>query len=164
MPATEAELMDRLDALGIETDTMRHAPMFTVEDGLHLHGEIPGGHCKSLFLKDKKGGLWLVSALHDTGINLKALQAIIGAARLSFGRPDLLEKVLGVTPGTVTPFALINAEPGSLSVILDQRMMEMTPIHFHPLTNAATTAIKPNDLLRFISDCGFTAKVTPLPG
>ena len=113
MAATEQDLMRRLDALGIPAATRRHEPLFTVEDGRHLHEGLPGAHCKSLFLKDKKGALWLVVALHDTRVDLKALQKALGAARFSFGKPDLLMEVLGVTPGAVTPFALINAEGGA---------------------------------------------------
>ena len=113
MAATERDLMRRLDELGIPAATHRHEPLFTVEDGRHLHEGLPGGHCKSLFLKDKKGALWLVVALHDTRVDLKLLQKALGAARFSFGKPDLLMEVLGVTPGAVTPFALINAAGGA---------------------------------------------------
>ena len=163
MAATEQDLMRRLDELGIPAATRRHEPLFTVEDGLHLHEGLPGAHCKSLFLKDKKGALWLVVALHDTRVDLKLLQKALGAARFSFGRPDLLMEVLGVTPGAVTPFALINAEGGAqnadrdatLSVALDARMLAHEIVNYHPLTNDATTAISPGDLLRFIRAMGY---------
>ena len=167
MAATERDLMRRLDALGIPAATRRHEPLFTVEDGRHLHEGLPGAHCKSLFLKDKKGALWLVVALHDTRVDLKALQKALGAARFSFGKPDLLMEVLGVTPGAVTPFALINAEGGArdagqgagqnatLSVVLDARMLDHDIVNYHPLTNDATTAISPGGLLRFIREMGY---------
>ncbi len=156
MAATEQDLMRRLDALGIPAATRRHEPLFTVEDGRHLHEGLPGAHCKSLFLKDKKGALWLVVALHDTRVDLKALQKALGAARFSFGKPDLLMEVLGVTPGAVTPFALINAEGGAqLSVVLDARMLAHDIVNYHPLTNDATTAISPGDLLRFVREMGY---------
>ncbi len=159
MAATERDLMRRLDELGIPAATHRHEPLFTVEDGRHLHAGLPGGHCKSLFLKDKKGALWLVVALHDTRVDLKGLQKALGAARLSFAKPDLLMEVLGVAPGAVTPFALINAEGGArdatLSVVLDARMLAEEIVNYHPLTNDATTAISPDDLLRFIREMGY---------
>lgn len=163
MAATERDLMRRLDELGIPAATHRHEPLFTVEDGRHLHEGLPGGHCKSLFLKDKKGALWLVVALHDTRVDLKGLQKALGAARFSFAKPDLLMEVLGVTPGAVTPFALINAEGGAreaardatLSVVLDARMLAEEIVNYHPLTNDATTAISPADLLRFIREMGY---------
>ena len=159
MAATERDLMRRLDELGIPATTHRHEPLFTVEDGRHLHEGLPGGHCKSLFLKDKKGALWLVVALHDTRVDLKGLQKALGAARFSFGKPDLLMEVLGVTPGAVTPFALINAAGGArdatLSVVLDARMLAEEIVNYHPLTNDATTAISPDDLLRFIRAMGY---------
>lgn len=157
--ATERDLMRRLGELGIPATTRRHEPLFTVEDGRHLHEGLPGGHCKSLFLKDKKGALWLVVALHDTRVDLKGLQKALGAARFSFAKPDLLMEVLGVTPGAVTPFALINAEGGArdatLSVVLDARMLAEDIVNYHPLTNDATTAISPGDLLRFIREMGY---------
>ncbi len=167
MAATERDLMKRLDELGIPVTTRRHEPLFTVEDGLHLHQGLPGAHCKSLFLKDKKGALWLVVALHDTRVDLKGLQKALGAARFSFGKPDLLMEVLGVTPGAVTPFALINAAGAArnaareaardtaLSVVLDARMLAGDIVNYHPLTNDATTAISPGDLLRFIREMGY---------
>ena len=159
MAATERDLMKRLDELGIPVTTRRHEPLFTVEDGLHLHEGLPGAHCKSLFLKDKKGALWLVVALHDTRVDLKGLQKALGAARFSFGKPDLLMEVLGVTPGAVTPFALINAadtaRDTTLSVVLDARMLAGDIVNYHPLTNDATTAISPGDLLRFIREMGY---------
>ena len=163
MAAIERDLMRRLDELGIPAATRRHEPLFTVEDGRHLHEGLPGGHCKSLFLKDKKGALWLVVALHDTRVDLKLLQKALGAARFSFAKPDLLMEVLGVTPGAVTPFALINAAGGAreaardapLSVVLDARMLAEEIVNYHPLTNDATTAISPADLLRFIREMGY---------
>ena len=98
MPATEEQLFTRFEELGIETTTKRHPPVFTVEEAKSLRGELPGGHCKSLFLKDKKGALWLVVCLEDRRMDMKALQAAIGSGRLSFGKPDLLVEVLGVEP------------------------------------------------------------------
>ena len=152
MPATEIELFERLERLGIETTTHRHAPMFTVADAKKLRGELPGGHSKNLFLKDKKGVLWLVVALEDTEIDLKALSGIMGSARLSFGKPDLLMEILGVPPGSVTPFALINATPSQLHVVLEAKMLSHAVINFHPLSNEATTAISPEGLLFGIAD------------
>src|SRR5437588_863655 len=107
-PATPEDLLRRLDALGIKSETHSHPPLMTVEDSKRLRGDLPGGHCKNLFLKDKKGRMWLVVTLEDRRVDIKALEARLGAARLSFGSPDRLLANLGVTPGAVTPFALIN--------------------------------------------------------
>jgi Ala-tRNA(Pro) deacylase len=160
--ATEKDLFDRLETLGIETKTLRHAPVFTVDEGRALWAQLPGGHCKSLFLKDKKAVLWLVVALADTAIDMKSLQSKISSARLSFGKPELMTEILGVVPGSVTPFALINPSSRGTRVILEQRMLEVSPVHYHPLTNEATTAITPEDLIKFITACGHTPEVLPL--
>ncbi len=155
MPASRDDLYQFLDRLGISTTTREHPAARTVEEAREHWRDIPGGHCKNLFLKDRKGLLWLVVTLADARIDLKSLPKKIGSARLSFGRAELLQEVLGIEPGSVTPFALINARPGSLNVILDKTMMEHEILNYHPLTNTATTSIARNDLLRFISACDF---------
>lgn len=155
MPATEADLMARLIELDIQTVTHRHAPLFTVEESRALRGDLPGGHCKTLFLRDKKRNPWLVVALEDRVIDLKALTKAIGAKPLSFGSVVLLWDVLGVTPGAVTPFALINDSDARVRVVLDKGMLDLDPLNYHPLHNEATTAIAPGDLVRFVRAMGF---------
>jgi Ala-tRNA(Pro) deacylase len=154
MPATPADLFARLDALGIPHKTYEHPPVHTVADAVRLRGQLPGGHCKSLFLKDKKGGLWLVVALEDHRVDLKALAEQLGAPRFSFGSPALLEATLGVTPGSVTPFGLINESAREVRVVLEEEMLAEDPLNYHPLVNRATTAIASADLLRFIAASG----------
>lgn len=162
MAATPAELFARLDALGIRHLTHHHPPVFTVAEAAMLRGSLPGGHCKSLFLKDRKDGLWLVVALEDRRIDLKALADRLRAPRFSFGSPALLEAVLGVTPGSVTPFALINDRARRVRVVLDAAMLKRDPLNYHPLVNTETTSIAPGDLLRFIEQCGHRAEVVEL--
>jgi Ala-tRNA(Pro) deacylase len=159
MPATRAELMQFLEGLGIVTSTAEHAPVFTVEEAKKVHDSIPGGHCKNLFCKDEKGILWLIVALEDAVINLKTAPAKIGSRRLSFGKPDLLMEVLGVEPGSVTPFGLINDKAARTNVILDDAMMRGEQLNFHPLRNDATTTIKAADLLTFIRACGHEPRI-----
>ena len=154
MPATREELFAQMRDLGIETTTHTHPPVFTVEEAKRHCGHLPGGHCKSLFLKDKKGRLWLVVALDDQAIDLKALAKELGAARFSFGRAELLEQVLGVSPGAVTPFGLINDRERRVEVVLDAAMMELKLLNYHPLSNDATTAIRPQDLIDLIVSFG----------
>lgn len=154
MDATPDTVFRRLEDLGIAFETHGHAPVFTVEQAQAHCGHLPGGHCKNLFLKDKKGALWLVVALGERPIDMKDLRHRIGSHHLSFGKPDLLRRVLGVEPGSVTPFALINDPGGRVRVILDKEMMTLDLLNYHPLTNAMTTAICPGDLLRFIRDTG----------
>ncbi len=162
MAATTEDLFARFEALGIRTTTHRHAAMFTVEESKTLRGELPGGHCKSLFLHDKKGALWLVVTLEDRRLDLAALARLIGAARLSFGKPVVLKEVLGVEPGAVTPFALINDTEHRVNVVLDKAMLDHDPLNYHPLVNTATTAIRPADLMAFIAACGHEPTIVDL--
>ncbi len=162
MPANRDDLFERFAALNIATRTSEHEPVFTVEQARALRGEIPGGHCKNLFLKDKKGAIWLIVCLEDAAIDLKSLPKKIGSARISFGKPDLLMEVLGVEPGSVTPFALINDTTNRVNVILDARLMENEIVNFHPLQNTATTSIRSADLLAFVQSCGHEPHVVPV--
>jgi len=161
-PLTPEQLFARLDAIGIAHRTYSHPPVFTVVEAVALRGQLPGGHCKSLFLKDKKGGLWLVVALEERRIDLKRLADALGAPRFSFGNADLLFGVLGVRPGSVTPFALANDTAQRVAVVLDRFMLEHDPLNYHPLENDRTTAIAPGDLLRFIEACGRRPRLVDL--
>ena len=154
MPAGPQQLLARLDALAIAWTLHRHAPVFTVEEARRHCGHLPGCHCKNLFLKDRKGALWLVVARDDAPIALKQLDRRIGAARLSFARPELLMEALGVQPGAVTPFALVNDGGCRVRVVLDEIMMAASLVNYHPLTNDATVALAPDALMRFIRSCG----------
>ena len=162
MPASIDDLMARFAELGIATTTHRHPPLHTVAESKSLRGDLPGGHCKTLFLKDKKGELWLLVTLEDRAVDLKHLHKRIGSGRLSFGKPNLLWEVLGVRPGAVTPFALINDTERRLRVFLDAEMMALPLVNYHPLENTATTAIVPNDLERFIRACGHEPRMIDL--
>lgn len=162
MSTTPDQLFQRLTDLNINADTTEHEAVFTVEQARALRGEIPGGHCKNLFLKDKKGALWLVVCLEDAVIDLKALPALIGAARISFGKAELLSEVLGVEPGSVTPFALINDTAHRVNVVLDAKMMQHDVVSYHPLINTATVTLTPDDLLKFISSCGHEPQIIEL--
>jgi Ala-tRNA(Pro) deacylase len=164
MPATPDHLFARFAALGIAERTYDHPAVFTVEEAKALRGKLPGGHCKSLFLKDRKGGLWLAVMLEERRIDLKALADRLGAPRFSFGSAELLQEVLGVTPGSVTPFALINDRAHRIGLVLDEEMLRHDPLNYHPLVNTKTTAVSPADLLKFIGDCGHQARILSLDG
>lgn len=153
-PATEDDLFARFDALGIKHTTTRHRPVFTVEEGADLKAQMPGGHSKNLFLKDKKGALFLLCALGDTVIDLNAVSKLLGAGRFSFGSAERLKAHLGVEPGSVTIFALINDPERRVTLVLDEALLAHDPVNFHPLKNDATTAISPADLLKFIAALG----------
>ena len=154
IPATEEDLFARFNALGIAHTTTRHRPVFTVEEGADLKAQMPGGHSKNLFLKDKKGALFLLCALGETAIDLNAVSKLLGAGRFSFGSAERLKEYLGVEPGSVTIFALINDPERRVTLLLDEGLLAHDPVNFHPLKNDATTAISPADLLKFIAALG----------
>jgi Ala-tRNA(Pro) deacylase len=156
------DLFTRLAALGIATVTVEHPPLFTVDDARTLRGEIPGAHTKNLFLKCKKGQLWLVTALEDAPIDLKTLHHKLGSGRLSFASAELLGEVLGVTPGSVSTFGVINDTANRASVVLDEGLMRFERINLHPLVNTATTGISREGLISFLSSCGHPPKILAL--
>jgi Ala-tRNA(Pro) deacylase len=157
MLSDRATLFARLEELGIASSTVEHAPMFTVEQSQSLRGTIPGAHTKNLFLKAKDGRMVLVIAKEDTPVDLKALAKRLGFGRFSFGKPELLLAVLGIEPGAVTAFALINETSRQLSaVVVDEALMNFAEVNCHPLINSATTRIATEDLIRFIEACGHT--------
>jgi len=155
-------LFARLDALGIATNTVEHAAVFTVEQSAALRGEIQGAHTKNLFLTGKDGRTVLVVAKEDTRVDLKALGKTLGLGRLSFASAALLEAVLGVPAGSVTPFALLNDPAGSVIVVVDQALTEFAEVNCHPLENTATTRLAMPDLLRFIVASGHEPRVLAL--
>lgn len=160
MPATPADLFAALDRLGIAHCTVTHPPLFTVEQSRALHAEVPGGHTKNLFLRDKKGAVFLVVALADAAIDLKGLHRVLGASgRFSFGSAELMMELLGVTPGSVTPFGVINDAGGRVAVVLDAAMMEHAVLNYHPLDNTMTTTIARDDLVKFLEATGHPPRI-----
>jgi len=154
MPATRQDLFALFDELGIAHATTEHEPVFTVEEGEAIKADLPGGHTKNLFLKDKKDRRVLVSALGETQVRVNRLHRLIGCQRLSFAREDVLFDALGVRPGSVTAFALMNDTQGRVTFVLDAALLATDPVNFHPLSNDATTAIARDDLLKFAKATG----------
>ena len=160
MPATPADLFAFLDRMGIAHRTVTHPALFTVEQSRALRGTIAGGHTKNLFLKDKKGALFLVTALEDAVIELKSLHRLIGAGgRFSFGSAELMRATLGIEPGAVTPFAAMNDTDRRVGVVLDAALMRHETVNCHPLTNTMTTSIARADLLRFLEAVGHPPRI-----
>lgn len=149
-----ARLLERLDEWGIPYRLHGHPPVFTVEEARVHTAHLPGGHCKNLFLKDKKDRLWLATVLDARRVDLNALAKRVGAGRLSFGKPPLLAEVLGVEPGSVTPLAVINDRDRRVRVLLDRALMAFEEINCHPLTNDATVVLARDDLRRFFRATG----------
>jgi Ala-tRNA(Pro) deacylase len=157
------QLFTRLDALGLAHRTVEHPPVFTVEQAKQHRGELPGHHIKNLFLRNKKGAMWLVVALEDREIDLKRLGERLGAGRLSFGSPERLRKHLGVEAGSVTPFAVVNDTVHQVTLVLDRGLAEGGPVNAHPLTNTMTTAISFADLSRFFEATGHAPQWLEFP-
>ena len=165
MPASPDELFAYLDSLGIAHKTVSHPPLFTVEDGRSARGAVPGAHTKNLFVRDKKGTPFLVVALEDAVLPLKSLHRMLGASgRFSFGSAELMRDLLGVEPGSVTPFAAINDNTGRVTVVLDAAMMAHEVLNFHPLVNTGTTTISRDDLVRFLEATGHKPRIVAVAG
>ena len=158
------ELLDRLSSLGIAAETVEHAPVFTVAESKSVKEQVPGAHSKNLFVKDKKGRFFLISAKHDTEIDLKRTHEAIGASgRLSFGSAEQLRDLLGVEPGSVTAFAVVNDTEGRVTMVLDANLMEHERVNFHPLVNSMTTGVSREDLVTFLRDTGHDPLILRLP-
>lgn len=154
-PKTQDELFQFLDSLGIKHATKRHEPVFTVAESVALRDEIPGGHTKNLFVKDKKDNYFLLTVEENATVDLKTVHTIIGgASKVSFGRPEKLMEYLGVIPGAVTAFGVINDAGKNVKIIVDEELMNDEIVNCHPLVNDATTSIASRDLLRFIEATG----------
>lgn len=151
---TKDELLAFLDAHGVTHSTLDHAAVFRVGEGEAIKAQLPGAHTKNLFLKDAKGQLWLISACDRTQIDLKRLHPVIGAGRLSFGAAGLMEEALGVTPGSVTAFGLVNDTEHRVRFVLDRTLAQAELVNFHPLTNTATTTISQEGFRRFLQAVG----------
>jgi len=165
MPATPDELFAYLDSLGIAHQTVTHPPVFTVGEARALRGAVAGGHTKNLFLRDKKGAAYLVVAAEEAAVELRSLHRLLGASgRFSFGSAELMGELLGVTPGSVTPFAVINDKDRRVTVILDAGLMASATLNFHPLVNTGTTTISLEGLLKFLESTGHLPRIEPVSG
>jgi len=159
----ESAVYHRLSALGISWETHAHAPVFTVEEAQHLRGSLPGLHTKNLFLDDRKGRFWLVVAREELAVDLNALAKMLGAPRFSFGKAERMVELLGIAPGAVNPFAVMNDREGRVTVVLDEMLAEGGTVNFHPMRNDRTTAIPSAGLVRFLESCGHGPVIVKLP-
>lgn len=163
MPKTSDDLFAFLAGLGITVKTTTHPPLYTVADSQLLRGELEGGHTKNLFLKDKKGRYFLLTVGEDSEIDLKSVHQRIGASgRLSFGRPEALMELLGVVPGAVSAFGVINDTGHAVKVVLDAELMHNAVINAHPLVNTATVSIGRDDLVKFLRATGHEPDILKL--
>jgi Ala-tRNA(Pro) deacylase len=161
--AVEEPLLARLASAGITASLTEHEAVFTVEESARLHAAIPGLHTKNLFLKDAAGQFWIVTAPHDASVDLKALPGVIGSKKLSFGKAEDMERLLGISPGSVTPLAAINDEMGLVRVVIDARLAGDETVNVHPLRNTATIGLAGAALVRFLASADHAPLVADLP-
>jgi len=160
---SEARLRQAFADLGIAWTVLEHAAVFTVEESEQIHAAMPGTHTKNLFLKDAGGQFWLVTVDHARRVDLKALAGVIGAKKLSFGKAEDMERLLGVAPGAVTPLAAINDMAGAVRVVIDAELAETAQVNVHPLRNTATVGLPGPELLRALAAWGHAAIVAAIP-
>ncbi len=160
---SEETLQAALAALNIEPQVHEHPAVFTVEDSAEIHAAVPGAHTKNLFLKDAGGQFWLVTVDHATRVDLKALAGAIGARKLSFGKPEDMAALLGITPGAVSPLAAINDIERRVRVVIDAALAQAARVNVHPLRNTATIGLSGADLLRTLAAWGHPALVVVIP-
>lgn len=160
---SETDLLAMLDELGIAWSLHEHEAVFTVEASTQLHAEIAGAHTKNLFLKDAGGQHWVVSAPHDASIDLKALPGAIGSKKVSFGKGEAMEALLGILPGSVTPLAAFNDRAGAVRFVLDSRLADAATVNVHPLRNTATLGLSGAALVQFLGATGHDPVIALLP-
>ncbi|MEM6780481.1 MAG: prolyl-tRNA synthetase associated domain-containing protein [Pseudomonadota bacterium] len=162
LPTSPESLMTKLDDLDINYTRYDHEAVFTVAESEKLDAEIPGVHCRNLFVRDKKKNMFLVVLPNEVEVDMKKLAPVIDAGRLSFGSADRLWENLGVRPGSVCPFAIINDIDKNVKIVLDKGMMEADIVNYHPLINTMTLGLSPSDLLKFVQDNGHEPLITDL--
>ena len=155
--------MADLAALSIPFEMQEHAAVFTVAESSALHDRMPGAHSKNLFLKDAGGAFWLATVPALARVDLKALPAAIGCKRVSFAKPHDMERLLGISPGSVTPLAMINAAPGSVAVVLEEGLAAGTRVNVHPLRNTATVGLAGADILHLLVHWGHRPQLAAIP-
>lgn len=162
LPTTPQMLLNYLENLHISYKLFNHQPIFTVAEGEHLKEQIPGIHCRNLFVRDKQESMFLVVAANETRIDMKKLAPLLGCGRLSFGSPERLWQYLGIRPGSVCPFCILNDTQKKVRIVLDATMMKAKTVNYHPLDNAMTIGISPDDLIKFIQSTGHEFSIIDL--
>lgn len=160
---SEERVRQAFEELGIAWAMLEHPAVFTVEESAAIHEAMPGAHTKNLFLKDAGGQFWLVTVDHARRVDLKALAGAIGAKKLSFGKAEDMERLLGIMPGAVTPLAAINDAAGAVRVVIDADLAAAAQVNVHPLRNTATVGLPGPDLLRALAAWGHEATVAEIP-
>jgi Ala-tRNA(Pro) deacylase len=148
-PAQPEDLLGWLNEAGVESTTISHPAVFTVEEARKYREGMSGAFTKNLFVRDKKGVMWLIVAIESQKVDLRAVAESLGHKRFSFGSPQRLMHYLGVIPGSVTPFGVFNDRGGHVRIALDEGLNAFDVWNFHPLINSMTTTLRAEDMLQF---------------
>ena len=155
MTSQEQSVQARLQDLGIAFTRHEHPAVATVEAATEHWAGIDATHCKNLFLRNQKGNRhYLVVLTASKKADLRAVADQIGDGKLSFASPERLMTHLGLTPGSVSPFGLINDRDHAVRVVLDRDFQTATRLAFHPNINTATLSISAADFKTFLGACG----------
>lgn len=159
----EARLYAELEARGIAFEVAEHHAVFTVDESRELNASLPGAHTKNLFLKDNGGQYWLVTVPGEIRVDLKALPDTIGSKRLSFGKAEDLLRLLGLTPGSVTPLGAMNDSGGEVRVVVDRELAEAVKVWVHPLRNTASLGLAGSDLIKALAGWSYDPQIADIP-
>lgn len=162
LPTNPETLFKLFDTIGLTYQLHHHPAVFTVAEGEEIQRSIPGVHCRNLFLRDKKERMALVMLRNETNVDLKRLAPLIGLERISFGSPERLFRHLGVRPGSVCPFAVINDQAQEVQAVLDHSILDCEVVNFHPLLNTMTVGMSPQHLIRFLEHVGHLPHIVDL--
>ncbi len=162
LPTSPDALFKILQSIDIQYELHHHDAVFTVEESAAIDRDIPGVHCRNLYLRDKKKKNFLIVAANATNVDLKTLSEKLGCGRLSFGSADRLWQYLGIRPGSVCPFTVINDPDHQVQIVLDAHMMKGDIVNYHPLDNTMTVGISPDDLLKFLVHTGHSPIILDL--
>lgn len=150
LPTAPETLLRQLSALGISYDLSHHEAVFTVAESRKVDKKIPGTHCRNMFIRDKKEVMFLITLAHETQVDLKKMEGVLNCGRISFGSAERLWQYLGVRPGSVCPFGVVNDTQKQVTLVLDAWMMAQERINVHPLVNTMTVGLRPGDLIKFL--------------
>ena len=162
LPTSPQNLLKQLDDWQITYDLHHHRAVYTVEESQDVDAMISGTACRNMFLADKKKRMFLISLANETKVDLKKLPDVLGCGRLSFGSPDRLWRYLGVRPGSVCPFSIINDTEKQVTLILDHWMMQQERVNFHPLLNTMTVGLVPHGLTTFVKNLDHPFQIVDL--
>lgn len=145
-------------------ESVEHDPVWTIEEALAAVPHLGGIKTKNVFVRDGKGQRHiLVIVPHDRRVDMAELGRQLPASRLSMASPDRLQRHLGVTPGAVSIFAVINDQDKAVELVIDEAVWQAARIQGHPLRNTATMAVPHATLEAFLAHTGHEPRIMRVP-